>query len=342
MLLRLPFVLFGVVLRIGFGFLLAVYGLVFLLMMLGTGGNSDHALRRRIKETFRSGQAWSEMMRFARRLNHFVLGQSIAPTDPQLHLQNIYLFIAQSSGVITCADVITLTGCGYAEAHDFLTWLIAEDEGEMRQTEDGVTLFTFPEFRREGSVDERAFAWCWERSIPSWRQTRVGGQNVDLLRFLGLVLFLSLCFEVTAVVEGQPAGIVRIVFADIPFVLSFAGLFFPLVRKFRETGRATEHGTNILRAEVIRILREQGTPFDLKTDIDAFLEANSEIRRSWLLRPLDAVVASIHGELVVSDSNSQAIISSRLHKEWAWTVRARDQLLAGDSSPGVLVDGHES
>ncbi len=339
MLIRLPLIFLRWILRAGFGFLLAVYGLVFLLMMLGTGGNSDHALRRRIKGIFQSGQAWSELMRFAGRLNQFVMGRSLALTNPQHHLQNIYLFIAQSSGVITCADVISLTGCGYDDAHDFLSWLISVDEGEIRQTEDGDLLFVFPEFRRQGAVEERVYQWCWERSAPSWRETRVGEQNMDLLSFLSLVFFVSVLFEVTAVVQGQPSGTLRVLFADIPVVLSFAGLFFPLIRTFNEMGKATEHGANILRAEMIRILREEGIPFDLKTDVDAFLKANPAIKRPWLLRPLDAVIASIHGELVSSESNHQAVGSVRLQKEWTLAVRARDQLLAGDFPPGSLLDG---
>ncbi len=324
---------------LGLGLAITVYGGIFVLAAIAATSGNDPKLRSTLRRAvWEPAWGWARLRDFARRVQVFALGPPRRSGDPSSMLQAIYAFLAHNAGVLTTSDVQALSGCERGEADRFLTWLMTVDNADLRVDERGHLLYVFGEFRRVGGVggdDRPAQPWVWVDEPEQWGATRLGAANADVQLFAAVSLLGALGLELLGVQLGWPRGFLRVFLADIPLLVSLVALAFPFARFVTSVSRRNRAVERVLRVEILRVLEEQGRPFDLVEDIDVVCRRYEDLERKALLDVLGGTLRSLPGELTPAPDGHQAVDCPLARAERRLSILARDRVLAGLEPPGT-------
>ena len=320
----------------GLGLTITVYGGVFVLAAIAATSGTDPKLRSNLRRAvWDPSWGWSRLKGFARRVQEFALGPARSTSDPASMLQAIYAFLSHNAGVLTTTDVQALTGCERGEADRFLTWLMTVDNADLHVDEGGHLLYVFGEFRRVGRNDRAPPPWVWADEPEQWSVTRLGAANADVQLFAAVSLLGALGLELLGVQAGWPSGFLRVILADVPLLVSLVALSFPFARFVTSVSRRNRAVERVLRIEILRVIEEQGRPFDLVEDVDVVCRRYANLERRALLDVLGGAVRALPGELTPVPDGHQAVDCPLARAERRLSILARDRVLAGLDPPGL-------
>jgi len=318
--------------------LLLLYGLIYLGALAALAqGNLQEAIGWRRSENNNWKFWWKEILKFNQDFASLVAGSRIRLGEPSSMMENIYTFLAKNGGVMTCADVMALSGCAYKTADNFMTWLMLVDKGSVRVTEDGLLIYIFPEFRRDLRHKHKRSGWIWQQPQVQSGIFNVIRNHHHILLFIGLSFSGAAFTNIWMLENGIHEGLAKTLLADVPLWLSIACMAIPLARWAVSLARHKIHRINRLQVDVLRVLHDDLRPYSLIEDLTSFVERSQSGTVRQLREYASLVLRSIGGALTVDKSNNEAIDAPTLRDEWTLSVIARDRILAGTAPPGEPV-----
>jgi hypothetical protein len=215
---------------------------------------------------------------FYEKVNRFVFGPAIPPTDPHAMRTRILEEIRAQKGRIGLADVMRVTGLPRDEADPLMARLMLDHEGEVEVAEQGGIVYRFPGLRRTAEDEDgvapqrlrrRRAAWETPATVPPLTGND-GGSNVAIALLNGFNLLasswvlshgltLSNIFTLltTHAPKGAPPPVlpydgVPIALGVVPLVFSVALFALPLVRAVVQTRKAKAVAQENARLAILR------------------------------------------------------------------------------------------
>lgn len=128
---------------------------------------------------------------FYKKVFAFVFGPD-EPTRTQAEKDREMLrFVRARRGVVSATDLVQMTGMELAEADEELARLMAAHDGDVKVSDEGTLLYTFPELMvsAHGTVREREPAPAWRRLEPARPVTgNTAGSNAMIVAMNGFNL----------------------------------------------------------------------------------------------------------------------------------------------------------
>jgi len=314
------------------------YGLFFLLILAALGqGDLRTTLRPMKPGEKRSEFLWQQLKSFLKRFNQFVVGPSEKSGQPHSMMEAIYIFLAKNGGVLSCADVMALSGCDYDTADHFITWLMLVDKGSIRVTDEGVLIYVFPEFREDLRHKHKRSGWFWQRESISQAPKAVIQDNHTPILFSALAFSSAVFTHIWMTQNGVNGRFVHSLFGEIPIFISSLCLILPILRTIKTALDKGKHLRNLLRIDIMRVMHDELRPYSIQSDLSQLVRRGQAPNIEKLREQIPITLKELRGERSLDSSNNETIDAPTLRDEWTLSIIARDRILAGTDLPGERV-----
>lgn len=221
---------------------------------------------------------------FYEKVNRFVFGPTMPPTDPHEMRARVLAEIRTGKGRIGLADVMRVTGLPRDQADPLMARLMLDHDGTVDVGEQGGIVYRFESLRRTADAEAEPFA-----PPPAWDRPPVlppltgnsGGANVgiaalNVLNALAATFVIQNGLTITNIIalfeprpDGRPPVFVEdgvpIALGVVPLVFSLAVLALPAIRAaFRGKKRAQvaeeQARLGILREVLARAPKKEPVP----------------------------------------------------------------------------------
>ena len=316
------------------------YGLFFLLILAAIGQADLRTTLRPMKPGEKRREfLWQQLKKFLKQFNQFVVGPVEKSGQPHSMMETIYIFLAKNGGVLSCADVMALSGCDYETADHFITWLMLVDRGSIRVTDEGLLIYVFPEFREDLRHKHKRSGWFWQRESISQAPTAVIQDNRTPILFSALAFSSAVFTHIWMTQNGLGGTLVSSLFAEFPIVISSLCLMLPILRTIKTALDRGEHLRSLIRIDIMRVIHDELRPYSIQSDLAQLVRHGQAPNIEKLREQIPITLKELRGERSLDSSNKETIDAPTLRDEWTLSIIARDRILAGTDVPGERVGG---
>jgi hypothetical protein len=230
----------------------------------GYGYNDDRAWRR--KQHMREGELPS--VPFYEKVNRFVFGPTVTPTDPKAARARILTEIRAKKGRIGLSDVMRVTGLPREQADPLMAKLMLDHEGTVDVSEGGGIVYRFEGLRRTAASEDvpssPSPAWASPAVLPPLTGNS-GTANVGVILLNGLNLLASAWVmhngltlsNIALLFSKKPPPVLPydgmpLVLGLVPFVFSLSLFMLPALRALFRTRRAKRVAQENARLGILR------------------------------------------------------------------------------------------
>ncbi|MCP4503561.1 MAG: hypothetical protein GY822_26820 [Deltaproteobacteria bacterium] len=196
------------------------------------------------KSSFSRDKSKTPKKSFISSVYDFVLGPARAIPDENAQHREVSAFVRSNHGVLTIANVQALSGFSRVKAESFFALYVAQLDGEVTVTDEGVLYAEFPELlSSKSTTDDEEVVFFWDEYEAPFKLTgNTGGKNV----FIGFLAAFNLFCATVILQNATLFGAAGLWLGGIPAAIF--SLFFALVL-FRAPGvwwkNRKRHQTNL-------------------------------------------------------------------------------------------------
>jgi hypothetical protein len=282
---------------------------------------------------------------FYRKVFAFVFGPDTPELTRQHRDRSLVRLIRARRGVLTSTEMVQHTGSTVVEAEEEMGRLMGAYGGDVRVSEDGELLYTFPDLMvsAHGPVTAREPAPAWRRLERPLELT--GNERKDDTLIAGLngfnLLMAALApgFIFPALQIGGPLAWIGLVAVPLAFSALFFGI--PLVRRLglkRENARRERRNVRKLLAGSVF----EGGLLDRAVEPgDAYRQVSVGLGRDpggqVVQDELQTLAAEFDADVVAADSGELRFRFPAIRRAFLAAARLRDRLALGGRGVGEIV-----
>lgn len=256
----------------------------------------------------------------------FLFGEKAIERTPLEKEKELLTYMRAKRGFITNADIIALLGVTYEEADKIGTRLVAAYEGELDITDEGVSIYRFPNLMLSGAPEVADSAATLAYGWQYYEREEILRKHPAILIPLMNVANIIMGFVVPPL-ASENLGLEgpEIDFILIYFPLAFSFLFFGLgIRQMiRRGARGNEILLRNLRLGTMRVLMRERRRLVFPADIGK-LKLTNEISREKIMKKLPELARELNAELEGA-SDRQVLNPERILNELVTVERLRQR-----------------
>ncbi len=261
----------------------------------------------------------------------FVLGPKRVEPDALAQRREVASFVRERGGALTIADVQALSGMSRDEADRFFARFVAEFDGDVDITDEGVLFARFPDLQRSSTSEhDEPIIYYWDEYEAPFEVTgNTTGKNIGIGLLAGFNLFCS----AFAVLTLGASGSAFVWLGALPATIF--GLFFaiPLVRAigvWRNNRKQHEH--NIRKRIFAAVFKTEGAQptFEALVQTANRRASSEETLDPQTVRPLlETTLAESGGDVSLNEAGDLVVDLSKLRDEEATRAQHAVQVSRG-------------
>jgi hypothetical protein len=247
---------------------------------------------------------------FYKKVFAFVFGPDEPVRSKEARDRDLLRFIRSRRGVVGATDLVQHTGMGLDEADEELARLMAAHEGDVKVTDEGTLLYTFPELMvsAHGAVEEREPAPAWRRLEPARPLTgNSAGTNTLIVAMNGFNLLAAASapwFIFPRLGISGTAAEIALIWVPV----AFSSVFFavPGLRWLGVTRENARRAARNVRKAVLGLVSKftlsgsdaEAVPLaDAEAQVKQIRKRKVPVAEGGVLPALDRLVAEFDGEV---------------------------------------------